>query len=116
MNFDTKDTTSEFDSTDIAQNKTMAILAYLGILVLIPILAAKNSKYARYHANQGLLLFIAEIALSIVLRILVTISAVFGIFGLLDFALLALLIIGIINVSNGKEKELPIIGGYILLK
>ena len=33
----------------------MAILAYFGILVLIPILAAKDSKFARFHANQGLL-------------------------------------------------------------
>ena len=61
---DTKDTTGDFDKNDIEQNRVMAILAYLGILVIIPIAAAKNSKFATYHANQGLILLIAEFILS----------------------------------------------------
>lgn len=32
----TPDTTSEFDQNDIQSNKVMAVLAYLGILVLVP--------------------------------------------------------------------------------
>lgn len=55
----TADLTDQFDKADVEQNKVMAILAYFGILVLIPILAAKDSKFARFHANQGLLLCIA---------------------------------------------------------
>ena len=54
----TADLTDQFDKADVEQNKVMAILAYFGILVLIPILAAKDSKFARFHANQGLLLCI----------------------------------------------------------
>lgn len=49
----TSDMTSQFDPRDIQNNKVMAILAYFGILVLIPIFAAKESKFARFHANQG---------------------------------------------------------------
>lgn len=49
----TEDNTSEFEQEDINQNKVMAVLAYIGILVLVPLLAAPNSKYARYHVNQG---------------------------------------------------------------
>ena len=52
----TADTTIEFDNQDIQNNKIMAILSYFGILVLVPILAAKESKFARFHANQGLIL------------------------------------------------------------
>ncbi len=66
----TADTTSEFDPNDINQNKIMAILAYFGILVVIPILAAKESKFARFHANQGLVLFIASVAYWIMLEII----------------------------------------------
>lgn len=33
--------------------KLLAVLAYLGILVLIPILVAKEDKFVRFHANQG---------------------------------------------------------------
>ncbi|MBQ2783166.1 MAG: zinc-ribbon domain-containing protein, partial [Oscillospiraceae bacterium] len=58
------------DSNDIQSNKVMAILAYFGPLVLIPILAAKGSKFARYHSNQGLVLLLLCIAYSIVISIL----------------------------------------------
>ena len=38
----TEDNTSEFDQEDINQNKVMAVLAYIGILVLVPLLVAPN--------------------------------------------------------------------------
>ena len=46
------------DPNDVQSNKVMAILAYFGILFLIPLLAAKESPFARYHTNQGLVLFL----------------------------------------------------------
>ena len=48
-------------AADAEQNKVFGILAYLGILCLIPLLAAKDSRFARYHANQGLVLFLGAI-------------------------------------------------------
>ena len=53
---------------DTQDNNKVAALAY--IIFFIPLLAAKESKFARYHANQGLVLLIATIALSIVYSIL----------------------------------------------
>ena len=32
-------------------DKLMGVLAYLGILVLVPLLAAKDSKFAQYHGS-----------------------------------------------------------------
>ena len=61
----TPDTTAEFDQQDIESNKIMAVLSYLGILWLIPMLAAKESKFAQYHVNQGIILTIAGIAVSV---------------------------------------------------
>jgi len=121
---DTADTTGEFEPQDIAQNKVMAVLAYLGPLVLVPILGAKESKFARYHANQGLLLLIASIAWSIVSSILSSIiiaiswrlAFVSSLLSLVSLVFLVLAIIGIINAANGKAKELPIIGKFKLLK
>ncbi|MBQ2742647.1 MAG: zinc ribbon domain-containing protein [Oscillospiraceae bacterium] len=125
----TPDTTMEFDSHDIEQNKAMAILAYLGILVLIPIFAAPQSKFARYHANQGLILAIIEViygfayfVLSFLLfsilpwRMWGLATFLLGIVGLAGIIFLALLIIGIMNASQGKAKELPVIGKYRILK
>jgi uncharacterized membrane protein len=107
---------------DVADNKLFAILAYFGILFLVPLLAAKESPFARFHANQGLLLFIVEIALSIVVTILVVILAFIApalgwiIWILYYAAVLALTILGIINAAKGEVKELPVIGKYRLIK
>ena len=120
----TADTTAEFDQNDINTNKGMAILAYFGPLVFIPMFAAKQSKFARFHSNQGLLLLIAAVAWSIVYgiinAILLAISwrlyTISSIIGLLSIVFFVLFILGIINASNGRAKELPIIGKFKLLK
>jgi len=120
----TADTTAEYTAEDINQNKTMAILAYFGPLVLIPIFAAKGSKYARFHSNQGLVLFLALIAYNIIEGILSSILLAISwslyflttILGLVSIVFAVLAIIGIINASKGKAKELPVIGKIKLLK
>ena len=120
----TKDSTSEFSQQDINSNKVMAILAYLGILVLVPIFAAKDSKFARFHANQGLVLFLAEIAFYIVLTIVSAIILaiswklyfIITILSLVWIVFLVLAIIGIINAAQGKAKPLPLVGNMQILK
>ena len=109
------DSTAEYDQADINSNKVMAILSYIGILVLIPIFAAKNSKFARFHANQGLILLIVAILVNIVGRIFDKIHL--GFIGwVLDVFVFVFAILGIINAAQGKAKELPFIGKYRLLK
>jgi hypothetical protein len=51
----------EADADDIEKNKVFAVLAYIGILFLVPLLAAPQSRFARYHTNQGIVLFLASI-------------------------------------------------------
>lgn len=110
---------------DVEQNKVMAVLAYFGILVLIPILAAKESKFARFHANQGLILLITGVAYSIFVQVVIKIVAfisyalagIVGIaLGLAWLLLLVLAIIGIINAVKGEFKQLPLIGQFQILK
>ncbi len=120
----TADTTADFDPKDVEQNKVMGILAYLSWLVIIPIFAAKDSKFARFHANQGLVLAITEIiwwvGTGIISAILTAISwklaFISTILGLMNILFLVLLFIGIMNAANGKAKELPIIGKFKILK
>ena len=116
----TKDSTSEFDPNDIQQNKVMAILAYLSWLVLIPLFAAKESKFARYHCNQGIMLAIAEIIVWVIFGILSIIPYVGWIFivlnSLISLVCLVFAMTGIINAANGKAKELPFIGKFNILK
>lgn len=98
-------------AADIEKNKTLGILAY--ILFFIPILAAKDSKFAMYHANQGLALFIVAVASHVVAGFIPFFGALLS--GLLSLAVLALMVIGIINASKGEMKPLPVIGGISLL-
>lgn len=120
----TADTTAEFTKADIDQNKAMAILAYFGPLVLIPLLAAKNSKYARYHSNQGLILLISAIVYSIAYSILSVIvyaiswrlGFIVSILSIVGIVFTILAIIGIVNAATGRAKELPIIGKFRILK
>lgn len=117
---DTKDTTSSFGKGDVEKNKTLSILAYLSWLVLIPLFAAKDSRFARFHCNQGIVLAIAEIAVGIVLGLLGMIPYVGWVFtvlgSLVELVCLLLAIFGIVNAANGKAKELPLVGGIRILK
>ena len=116
----TEDYTDKMDAKDIEENKVMGVLAYIGILVLIPLIAAPKSKFARFHSNQGLLLMIIEIVCGVLFSLLGLIPTIGWLFyvinGLVDLCCLFLLVIGIINVSRGKARVLPIIGGIKLMK
>lgn len=114
---DTPDTTSEFDANDINTNKVMAIFAYIGCLILVPIFAARNSKFARYHVGQGVLVALMGLTLSTICLLGGIIAPVIGIvLGILELPLIALMVLGIINAATGKAKELPLIGKFSLFK
>jgi len=120
------DHTSEFDPADIEANKVMCGLAYFGILFFLPLVACpSDSKYAKFHANQGLLLLLVCIAVGIVSGIFGTLGFwVTGFFYVFSYiisslgglATLALMIIGMVNTFGGKAVELPIIGRITLIK
>lgn len=113
----------------------MALFSYLGPLVLIPIIGASKSKFAMFHANQGLSLLLTEIIYEVLRRIILALLniLVFNMFGwifgmgllfsLIKLVLIlprllfaALSIIGIVNALRKTETELPLIGKIRLLK
>ena len=121
----TADFTDEFELDDISNNKIFAIFAYLGPLVLITIFGASKSKYARFHASQGINLLVCELIYSMAYTVLVgvfmTISPSLGhiissTLVIVNIGFLLFSIIGIIDVIKGKAKELPLIGKLQILK
>jgi len=112
------------DPQDAQDNKIMGVLAYLGILILVPILKAKESPFARFHVNQGLVLFIASFAYSTVVWIVTfvltmispSLSLIGSLLSIVSIGFLVLIVLGIINAVNGVTKELPIIGKYRIIK
>lgn len=102
----------EFEPEDIEKNKAMAGLAYL--IFFLPLLAAPDSKFARFHANQGLILLILAVGGNLVLGIIPIIGWILLFpFGIL---VLVLAIIGLMNGFGGKVKELPLIGKIRIIK
>lgn len=139
---DTPDYTAQFDPADIQSTKGASIAAYFGILFFVPLAVNGNSRYGRFHANQGLVFLIASAILGVASGLIqwlfrsifvseVTIAGFgtgvyatngFGLFlaGLFGFVLalpsLAWFILGLINSVNGRAKELPVIGKIRLIK
>ncbi|PWM47543.1 MAG: zinc ribbon domain-containing protein [Clostridiales bacterium] len=113
-------------SLNVNSDKIMGVLSYIWILVLIPIFAAPNSSFARFHANQGLVLLLFEIGVSVISAILMAIFSwpffivfkiIISIFsGLISLGFFALAIYGIVNAVKGEENELPVIGKIRILR
>ncbi|MBI2589504.1 hypothetical protein HYW32_00510 [Candidatus Berkelbacteria bacterium] len=91
--------------SDIEQNKLWAVIAYIGILFLIPLLAKKDSPYAQYHAKQGMVLFLVSVVIGFIAWI-----PLIG--WLIALGVVALWITGVVNALSGKMTPLPIIGQY----
>ena len=99
--------------------KILAALAYLGPFVVVPLLAAPNSRFARYHCNQALVLFLSFFVVYCALWIF-SMVPFFGCV-LIPFhfavwlAVVFLAVLGVINASSGLFKPLPWIGHYRLV-
>ena len=102
----------QVDPHDVEQNKTVAAISY--ILFFVPLLAARNSRFAMYHANQGLLLLLALIAGNIVLSIIPFIGWI--LMPVLNIAALVYMVLGILNAVNGRKQPLPFMPNVDILK
>lgn len=88
------------------KNIGMAVLCYIWILVLIPLLTdAKNDPFVKFHIKQGIVLLIVSIIAGAVSWI-----PVIG--WLLGIGVFIVWLIGIINAASGKEVKLPVIGQF----
>ena len=104
-------------------------MAYIGFLVLVPLIAVPKSKFARFHANQGLVLLIGEVAFNIMRSVLVYVlrltmwgplrivyNAVKFATGAVGLVFVVFAVIGIVNAAQGIAKELPLVGKVKILK
>lgn len=101
------------EEADAQANRGMAALSYLSLLFLVPLLLRPKSPFCRFHANQGLLLFLLWIVgraiFSIgffgwVAGVVIWCVGIYGFFS------------GIGAALRGQKRELPIIGSFRLIK
>lgn len=107
--------------SDIADNKTLAVLGYIvPILFFLPLLddKAKNVLYVRFHANQQLILLIilfgAVFLHSTLFMLLLSLGYLLS--QLINLAVFVLAVIGAIGAYKGEMKELPYVGHFRILK
>lgn len=107
-----------YDMKDIEENKVFALFSYLGFLFIIPLIARPNSKYCKFHVNQGIILCIVNAIVGVLSSALLNIELITlsHIISALDLIMLGFTVYGIYNAVTGNAKELPLIGKYRILK
>ena len=97
---------------EVEEGKLYAIVGYLGILFLVPLLALPKNKFAQYHARQGMVLFLITLAVYVATGFFAVGTLGIGVFlyPILSIVVVIWSILGIINAANGEMKPLPLIG------
>ena len=108
-NFVAPDDNELADNFQTEEGRMAAIMSYIPILCFVPLLNMKDNKEARFHARQGVMLFLIEL-----------IAVIFLIDGISNFVFKAILIIsaalavfGIYFALQGKNYKLPLIGDLV---
>jgi uncharacterized membrane protein len=94
------------DDHQVLEGKVLALLSYLSILCIIPLVFKKENPFVLQHGKQGLVLFLGEVAVFIIQIILGE-----WIFRLGAFILGVLSFIGIIAVLKGRYIKIPLVSG-----
>ena len=135
---ETKDHSMNFDPNDASANKLFAILACLGITFWVPLAFRKDSHFARFYSNQGLLTLIVTVPFAIIYAIFSGIVGVactsagtlgggesLSLMGYIVKIILFLIIYAIplfiifrsiSNINKGKAVEIPIVGFLTLIR
>ena len=98
--------TNPQDEQEIREGKFFAIISYVSFLCIITLTLKKGNKFALYHARQGLVLFVLEVA-AFILSIIPLLGWLIGVFGYALFLLVS--IWGIMQAALGLYCRIPII-------
>ncbi len=93
----------------LTKDNVYAVLAYMWALCLIPVFLKRDDPFVKFHARQGLMLFIIEIALAIIgiIPFLGLLIAQIG-----GLVCLVLSIMGIVHVLKGDQWKIPYVGDW----
>ena len=102
------------DSTVVQRETTvssriLAVMSYLGVLSLVPLVMNRKDPYVQFHARQGVVLWMWEV-LSIYSLLLPGVGKVF--FKFSSVACLVLSILGIVAVLLGRAWKFPVVGAW----
>ena len=94
-------------------NKTlMLVLAYLGLLALVPLLTEKDDKEVQWHAKHGLVLFFAFMIVFVLLSVITStgLGCVFiFVYPIAIIAWLVVTVMCIVKATNGQRFKIPVL-------
>lgn len=91
---------------EIQDAKFFAAIGYLNVLCFVPLFLKKGNKFAQFHGKQALVLFILEVAAS-VLKVVPVLGDLMFTVAFVVFSILSL--VGILKVLMGEYWEMPVI-------
>jgi fumarate reductase subunit D len=91
---------------EIQEGKFFALSSYVTFLCIIRLGFKKNNKFALYHAKQGLVLFVFEVA-AFILSIVPFLGGTIKITAIILFSLASLW--GILQALAGRYARIPLI-------
>lgn len=110
---DESDKTAGFSEEERTRNKYLGALCYLGpVFVIIALLAERDSKFIRYHANQAIMLWILAFACALVCIVPIIGWIAGGIGSIVAFVFD---IMGLVRAFKGRAVDLPLVGKYTVL-
>ena len=96
--------------------KTTGIIAYITWIGWIVAFCAGDKEGAKFHLNQALVLFLANVVWGIVAKILAFIPILGWIaLGVGYLVLFVFWVMGLVSAIQGEEKPLPLIGEMHIL-
>jgi len=106
---------------NLNEQRLCCIFSYLGPFFVIGLFGSRRLEHdIRFHANQGLLLFILEFVLVFLLRLLgglITIPIIMIILWIAAIVTVTgLSLRGILNASGDECLRLPVIGVFTIIK
>ncbi len=98
----------------------MLVLAYLGLLAIIPLVVEKNDPEVQWHAKHGLVLTVLDFIVCVVVSIVLVIVGHIPVLGcftwllwpLLLLAILVLHVICIVKATKGERFLIPGVSEY----
>lgn len=96
------------DRFQTEDGRMAAVMSYIPFLCFVPLLSMKGNPEARFHARQGVVIFLIEV-----------VATIFLIDAISDFVFKAILVVavifsvaGIYFALQGKNYKLPVVGDW----
>ena len=90
-------------------SRVLAVMSYLGVLSLVPLVMNRNDPYVQFHARQGVVLWMWEV-LAIYTWLIPAVGSFFFHFSSILCSVFS--VIGILSVLLGRAWKFPLLGGW----